>query len=76
VLGRLASLLGEPPYNLVIHTAPREARPGFHWYVRITPRLSVIAGFERGTGLYVNIVPPELAAGALREHTPADEASQ
>jgi UDPglucose--hexose-1-phosphate uridylyltransferase len=67
VLRRLAALLGDAAYNLVIHTAPPAARPGFHWYVRITPRLSVIAGFERGTGLFVNIVPPENAAAALRE---------
>jgi UDPglucose--hexose-1-phosphate uridylyltransferase len=67
VLGRLAKLLGDPPYNLVIHTAPPAARPGYHWYVRITPRLTVTAGFERGTGLFVNIVPPERAATALRE---------
>jgi UDPglucose--hexose-1-phosphate uridylyltransferase len=67
VLGRLASLLGDPPYNLVIHTAPPAARPGYHWYVRITPRVTVTAGFERGTGLFVNIVPPEQAATALRE---------
>jgi UDPglucose--hexose-1-phosphate uridylyltransferase len=72
VLGRLAVLLGDPAYNLVIHTAPREARPGFHWYVRITPRLTVTAGFERGSGLYVNIVPPEQAAAALRDPTPAE----
>jgi UDPglucose--hexose-1-phosphate uridylyltransferase len=76
VLGRLAALLGDPPYNLVIHTAPREARPGFHWYVRITPRLTVTAGFERGTGLYVNIVPPENAAAALREQKPAEDVSR
>ena len=67
VLGRIARLLGDPPYNLVIHTAPREARPGYHWYVRITPRLTVMAGFERGSGLYVNIVPPEQAAASLRD---------
>jgi UDPglucose--hexose-1-phosphate uridylyltransferase len=71
VLGRLATVLGDPPYNLVIHSAPREARPGYHWYVRITPRLGVLAGFERGTGLFVNIVPPEQAATALREAAPA-----
>jgi UDPglucose--hexose-1-phosphate uridylyltransferase len=72
VLGRLSTLLGDPAYNLVIQTAPPAARPGYHWYVRITPRLTVIAGFERGTGLFVNIVPPERAATALRE-TPSHE---
>jgi UDPglucose--hexose-1-phosphate uridylyltransferase len=74
VLGRLASLLGDPPYNLVIHTAPAGARPGYHWYVRITPRLTVTAGFERGTGLFVNVVPPERAATALRDE-PTREAA-
>jgi UDPglucose--hexose-1-phosphate uridylyltransferase len=76
VLGRLASLLADPPYNLVIHTAPPAARPGFHWYVRITPRLTVIAGFERGSGLFVNVVPPEAAATALRAETPSEEAAR
>jgi UDPglucose--hexose-1-phosphate uridylyltransferase len=70
MLGRLATVLGDPPYNLVIHTAPPAARPGFHWHVRITPRLTVLAGFERGTGLYVNIVPPEQAAASLRGEAP------
>jgi UDPglucose--hexose-1-phosphate uridylyltransferase len=75
VLGRIASLLGDAPYNLVIHTAPPAPRPGYHWYVRITPRLTVTAGFERGTGLFVNIVPPELAATALRDE-PARETAK
>jgi len=74
VLGRLAGLLGDPPYNLVIHTAPPAARPGYHWYVRITPRLTVTAGFERGTGLFVNVVPPEQAATALRDAPPREAA--
>lgn len=73
VLGRISRLLGDPPYNLVIHTAPAAARPGYHWYVRIAPRLTVTAGFERGTGLYVNIMPPEHAAAALRSEAPAGE---
>jgi UDPglucose--hexose-1-phosphate uridylyltransferase len=67
VLARLSALLGDPAYNLVVHTAPAAARPGYHWYVRITPRLTVVAGFERGSGMFVNIVPPEHAATALRE---------
>ncbi len=71
VLARLATLLGDPPYNLLIHTAPREARPGSHWYVRVTPRLTVTAGFEQGTGILVNVVPPETAAAALREQVSA-----
>jgi UDPglucose--hexose-1-phosphate uridylyltransferase len=62
---RLRALLGDAPYNVVVHTAPRDHAP-FHWYVEITPRVSVIAGFEQATGVLVNTVPPEEAAVALR----------
>jgi UDPglucose--hexose-1-phosphate uridylyltransferase len=55
----------DPPYNLVVHTAPG-ADAVFHWYVEITPRISIVAGFEQGTGVLVNTVPPEQAAEALR----------
>ena len=37
-----------------------------HWYVEVTPRVSVVAGFEQATGVLVNTVPPEDAAVALR----------
>jgi len=63
---RLRTALGDVPYNVVVHTAPREAEP-FHWYVEVTPRLSVIAGFEQATGIFVNTMPPEQAAEMLRE---------
>jgi UDPglucose--hexose-1-phosphate uridylyltransferase len=62
---RLRALLGDAPYNVVWHTAPRNRAP-FHWYVEITPRISVVAGFEQATGVLVNTVPPEAAAVALR----------
>jgi UDPglucose--hexose-1-phosphate uridylyltransferase len=62
----LARVLGDIPYNIVVHTAPADASP-FHWYARITPRLAVPAGFEEGTGLAVNPLPPEHAAEALRQ---------
>jgi UDPglucose--hexose-1-phosphate uridylyltransferase len=65
-LARLDTVLGNPPYNLVVHTAPPGTGP-FHWYVEITPRLSVTAGFEQATGVLVNSVPPERAARELRE---------
>jgi len=67
VLGAYRALLGDAAYNVVVHTAPRDARPGYHWYVRLRPRLTVRAGFEEGTGVLVNIVDPESAAAALRE---------
>jgi UDPglucose--hexose-1-phosphate uridylyltransferase len=64
-LRRLRALLGDAPYNVVVHTAPRGRGP-FHWYVEVTPRVSVTAGFEQATGVLVNTVPPENAAVALR----------
>jgi UDPglucose--hexose-1-phosphate uridylyltransferase len=67
VLAAVDDVLGDVPYNVVVHTAPADVARRFHWYVRITPRITVRAGFEDGTGLYVNTVPPEKAAAALRE---------
>jgi UDPglucose--hexose-1-phosphate uridylyltransferase len=66
VLGRLA-LLGGPPYNLVLHTAPvtGQVDATYHWHWEIHPRLREIAGLELGTGLPVNSVSPEEAADQL-----------
>jgi UDPglucose--hexose-1-phosphate uridylyltransferase len=67
-LVRLATTLGDVPYNLVVHTAPPSVTPeSFHWYVEVQTRIAVVAGFEQGTGVLVNTVPPELAAQQLRE---------
>jgi UDPglucose--hexose-1-phosphate uridylyltransferase len=69
VLARLSVWMHDPPYNLVVHTTP-SAQAEFHWYVEITPRVSVVAGFELGTGVLVNTVPPEQAADLLRDALP------
>ena len=64
---RLRDWLGDaPPLNLWVRTAPRGAEH-FHWHVDVVPRLTRLAGFELGTGLYVNIVSPEQAARELAE---------
>ncbi len=65
-VSRLHRLLGDVDYNLVFETAPRDHTGPFHWWVDVIPRLTVIAGFEFGTGMWVNIVPPADAAAALR----------
>jgi UDPglucose--hexose-1-phosphate uridylyltransferase len=65
-LARLATMLEDPPYNVVLRTAPPGRAP-FHWYVDIIPRLTVVAGFEQATGILVNTMPPEHAACQLRE---------
>jgi UDPglucose--hexose-1-phosphate uridylyltransferase len=57
---------GSPELNLWVRTAPRGA-DHFHWHVEIAPRLSIKAGFELGTGVDINIYPPERAASDLRE---------
>jgi UDPglucose--hexose-1-phosphate uridylyltransferase len=62
--------LGDPPYNLFLHTSPAGERldQTFHWHWEIHPRLRTIAGLERATALAVNPAAPEYAAEALRSH--------
>jgi UDPglucose--hexose-1-phosphate uridylyltransferase len=63
----LAKLFDGPPeLNLWVRTAPRGAEQ-FHWHVDIAPRLTIKAGFELGTGVDINVYPPERAASDLRE---------
>jgi orotidine-5'-phosphate decarboxylase len=57
---------GPPELNLWVRTAPRGAEQ-FHWHVDIAPRLTIKAGFELGTGVDINVYPPERAASDLRE---------
>jgi UDPglucose--hexose-1-phosphate uridylyltransferase len=63
----LAARFGSPPeLNLWVRTAPH-GTDQFHWHVDIAPRLTIKAGFELGTGVDINIYPPEQAAADLRE---------
>jgi len=56
------------PYNYIIHTSPaRLDLEYFHWHLEIMPRLTKIAGFEWGTGFYINYMTPEEAAEHLRQ---------
>ena len=66
-LRALRDALGEQPYNVLVHTLPNDRGDDYQWHVHITPRLQTIAGFELGAGVWVNIVPPELATTRLRE---------
>jgi UDPglucose--hexose-1-phosphate uridylyltransferase len=76
ILLKLESALDKPAYNYIIHTAPFDTQPlpHYHWHLEIIPRLTRVAGFEWGTGFYINPVPPEQAALFLRE-TDVDMAS-
>jgi UDPglucose--hexose-1-phosphate uridylyltransferase len=62
----LAEVLGDVSYNLVFHTAPHHHEGQYHWHVHLWPKLVTTAGFEQGTGVLINIVPPEDAAAELR----------
>lgn len=65
-LAALGDALGDPSYNVVVHTAEPGVDVRFHWWVAVTPRLSVVAGFEMGTGVLVNTVEPIDAAEQIR----------
>ena len=67
-LASLEATLDFPSYNYVIHSAPFNINESesFHWHIEIIPRLTNIAGFEWGTGFYINPTPPEEAAEILR----------
>ena len=66
---RLNKCIPGVPYNFVLHTAPLRSQPleHFHWHFEIMPKLTNIAGFEWGSGFYINPTPPEDAAKFLRE---------
>jgi UDPglucose--hexose-1-phosphate uridylyltransferase len=69
ILMKLEVALDRPAYNYIIHTSPFDTRelPHYHWHIEIIPRLTRVAGFEWGTGFYINPVSPEDAAAYLRE---------
>jgi UDPglucose--hexose-1-phosphate uridylyltransferase len=75
LLRRLAIALDDPPYNLVLHTAPlRSAELAhYHWHIEVMPMRHRIGGFEWGSGLFINSTPPEEAARALRALAPRAE---
>ncbi len=76
---RLRTVLRDPPYNFVLHNSPpmhlRLGKPGYwsslpydyHWHIDLVPRLTRPAGFEWGTGFFMNPAAPETAARFLRE---------
>jgi UDPglucose--hexose-1-phosphate uridylyltransferase len=75
ILSRMSSTLGDTPYNLMLHSAPLRAGKldHFHWHLEIIPKLTRVAGFEWGTGFFINPMPPEQAAKHLRERTAGGE---
>ncbi len=66
---KLETVLKNPAYNYMIHTTQFNIGSSefYHWHIEIIPRLTKVAGFEWGTDFYINPVPPENAAGYLRD---------
>ena len=69
LLLRVNRALESPSYNLIVHTSPFSEDTGefYHWHLELMPRLTKVAGFEWGTGLYINPTSPEEAARVLRD---------
>ena len=65
---KIEKSLNMPAYNYIVHTTPFDLGhiDHYHWHIEIIPRLTKVAGFEWGTGFYINPVPPESAAEFLR----------
>ncbi|MBI4295050.1 MAG: galactose-1-phosphate uridylyltransferase [Chloroflexi bacterium] len=68
-LSKMHSLLKAPHYNLMVNTSPteNEENPYYDWHIIIIPRLTMIAGFEIGTGISINTALPEETARFLRQ---------
>ncbi|MCK5139340.1 MAG: galactose-1-phosphate uridylyltransferase [Thermodesulfovibrionia bacterium] len=62
-------ILSLPPYNMMIHISPfeNESNEYYHWHIEIKPKLTKIAGFEWGSGFYINPTPPEEATRFMRD---------
>ncbi len=66
---KIDKVLERPAYNFIVHSSPVQepALPYYHWHIEIMPKLTKVAGFEWGTGFYINPTPPEESARFLRE---------
>lgn len=69
ILRQTDRILDTPPYNFIIHTSPfnEEINEYYHWHIELVPKLTRIAGFEWGSGFYINPMLPEEAAKFMRE---------
>ena len=69
LLQKLDRVLECPSYNYVLHTSPltENAQEYYHWHLEVMPKLTKVAGFEWGSGFYINPTPPEESARFLRE---------
>ena len=68
-LNRVRGALNDPAFNLIIHSAPigNEYDEIYHWHIEVIPKITRVAGFEWGSGFYINPTRPEDAAAFMRE---------
>ncbi|MEI0446819.1 DUF4921 family protein [Brachyspira intermedia] len=70
VFDRLYKVLGEISFNSVLHTLlpvlDKLYMDSSHWFLDIMPKMSKLAGYELGSGVYINSIKPEDAAEQLR----------
>ncbi len=68
LVSQMDQVLERPAYNMVLHTSPVQEQTSahYHWHIELMPKLTRVAGFEWGTGFYINPTPPEEAAQFLR----------
>ena len=68
LLAKLHKGLNDPDYNFTIRTAPKESDrvKYYHGYVSVVPRVTKMAGFELGSGMFINTALPEESARFLR----------
>lgn len=67
-LKALKDLVNDPPYNYGFHVSTNpQTQDSYHWHLEVYPKLSIWAGFEKSTGIYINTVTPETAAASLRK---------
>jgi UDPglucose--hexose-1-phosphate uridylyltransferase len=69
ILKQLDRVIDTPPYNFILHTSPfkEETNDYYHWHLEIVPKLTKTAGFEWGSGFYINPTPPEESAKFMRD---------
>jgi len=69
ILAKIYKSLRDPDYNYVIRSSPSHEKDVeyYHWHIQVIPRVSAVAGFELGSGIYINSVIPENAAKFLCE---------
>jgi UDPglucose--hexose-1-phosphate uridylyltransferase len=71
VLRAMKIALGPVSQNLILQSTPFDssAASHYHWYLELFPRVTMVAGFEWGSGYFINAIAPEKAAQQLRRDT-------